>query len=228
MRTLVISDLHLGADGRLPQADGELCALLLKGWDQIVIAGDLFDLWVATIDDIFAKHRGVLAALDGATCRKYYLPGNHDAEFVGLAQLNSFEVVRAPFEFRSGDKSIGITHGNELLSLDSKIIRIGAWFGNVVDWLAQKIAGPGVSVQRRIRYSLAEMGVVRNKFVDEVAEKAVVEIGTDVVIVGHTHIPDGPRELGGRLYVNCGDWGPEHLTYVIIEDGKVTLEGAGQ
>ena len=88
----------------------------------------------------------------------------------------------------------------------------------MVDRFVQVFLGRGVSVQRRVRCSTAQTRQVQ-QIADRAARCAVRDLGTDIVLAGHYHVPRGPEEVDGSVYVNTGDFGPDHQTWVELHDG---------
>ncbi|MBA2261923.1 MAG: metallophosphoesterase [Solirubrobacterales bacterium] len=90
MRTLVVSDLHLGiathADAlRRARAREVLCERLARGVDRLVLLGDTLELRHGPAREALAVARPVLAELAGALgpdAQVLLLPGNHDHPLV--------------------------------------------------------------------------------------------------------------------------------------------------
>jgi UDP-2,3-diacylglucosamine pyrophosphatase LpxH len=218
MRILAISDVHLGSKSRIAGSDGELCVLLKsEPWDQVVVVGDLFDFWEATFEEIVQAHPTVLATLE--SLETVIVIGNHDAQFAGIDCLNGMKVVTGAYTLEDAGTTIVFQHGHEFDKLSlSLTARFFYWLTEKLDAVAQWFAGSGVSLRREIRYSLVESGTAES-FSDNVSAGSVLSAPeADVVVSGHTHIPL-VKQIGTTVYVNCGDFGPEHQTYVVIEDG---------
>jgi UDP-2,3-diacylglucosamine pyrophosphatase LpxH len=232
MRTLIVSDLHLGLPGRLVQADEALKALLVsyigagirqERWDRVVFLGDMFDLWHSEYSEIAEAHKDLLMTIDDLSAEVIYLPGNHDGEFRGMRQLNNMAVAWPPYTFEDGGRTFALTHGDEFDTFSELQSRMASWIGTVADKIACWLLGPGSSVQRAFRRSLAETPY-REKYAGPIAQAAVDSLHADYVIIGHTHMPE-IREYGPKTYVNTGDFGPEHLSYVTVTNGIVELHG---
>ncbi len=90
MRTLVVSDLHLGiathADVlRRARPRGILCERLARGFDRLVLLGDTLELRHGPARDALAAARPVLAELAdalGPDAQVLLLPGNHDHSLI--------------------------------------------------------------------------------------------------------------------------------------------------
>lgn len=192
-------------------------------WGQIVLLGDVFDLWAAPFHKIARMHAAVLAVLEAAECTVTYVPGNHDDAFRGLSYLNSFQTVWPYYRFSSGGKWVVAAHGDTYDEFEGVPSRFGAWASRLADRVARWFAGPGVSITRSFRYSYAERGPGRSSYVAPIHSKAAADLDGDIVLIGHTHVPTTREEHGEKILVNTGDFGPEHMTYVVVEDGRAEL-----
>lgn len=223
---LVVSDVHLGAPGRFPDADGELCTLLTsERWKEVIFLGDLFDLWVKPLVKILEESPTVMGTIENLPGKVYYVPGNHDDAFIGLEQINNMRVCTGTHYFQSGSKVIGLAHGDAFDDIARPWAVGGTWLGAAADRVAQWFAGPGVSVQRLFRYSLASMKEAREKYEGPIVQEALKKMCSEVVGLGHTHLPRPPQRFDEKIYFNCGDFGPEHRTYALIYNGEVEVKG---
>ncbi|HYB25700.1 MAG TPA: metallophosphoesterase [Solirubrobacteraceae bacterium] len=82
MRTLVVSDLHLGARGRpdVLRRERERAALLgaLEGFDRLVLLGDTLELRHGPLRGALSEAVPVLRELGSAVGEVVVVPGNHD------------------------------------------------------------------------------------------------------------------------------------------------------
>lgn len=226
MSILIVSDIHLGAPGRLLGSDEKLVTLILsQDWDRIVLLGDVFDLWAMSIREIMKEHSAVFAALQDAACPIVFVPGNHDDALKGINQLDSWAVSWPIYEFTSGGVTFTAVHGDAYDKLEGIPSRIGAWFGRLFDRLAAWIIGPGVSVTRFARATFARIAG-REFYARPLHERAIADLGCENLIIGHSHAPVAHDEIDGSVVVGSGDFGPEHMTYVVVDGGKAELRTA--
>lgn len=117
MKHFVVSDLHLG-DGsgkdNFKKNEGKFRDFLKKvkkDKGQLVIAGDLFELWQCSIFDIFHRYHRLLAEM--LELNPIIVVGNHDIELVRLAGLSLpfTDRIIAEGYFIPGSK-IYVEHGN--------------------------------------------------------------------------------------------------------------------
>jgi len=222
MRTLVVSDLHFGQPGRFRSANKELFKLIHRDkWDRLVLLGDVFDLWHYDYCDIVEQNKDILLEIDVLPYEVIYIPGNHDAEFKGMRRLNNMRVAAQPYNYSDGGKSIVLAHGNEFDTFSGTASKMASWVAVTADKVACYFMGPGTSIQRKVRHSFAAMNG-KEKYAEPIADRAMENLLGDIVVLGHTHIPE-VREYKGRMYLNSGSFGPEGLTYVKIVDGNPEL-----
>lgn len=217
----VVSDLHLGNRGVSSQR-----ALLdfldhLPGTGAgLVINGDGFDLQMGAIPRLLADSTPVIRRLTdlvaGGTSVRYVL-GNHDILLEHL--LHDLPMPVAPFlNVTSGGRRIRIEHGhvNEpfyarfpyLYELSSRALKV--------------VASPDTyRLQALIRRRLEARRTGTGTFPHHRSAEVLFDRGFDVVVNGHTHLPER-TELARGLYVNGGDW-LTHRTVVEIHDGEVRM-----
>jgi len=121
----VISDLHLGDGGpRDNSAVGSRRVEFGKFLDhvadkngELVIVGDMFEFWQASLSQVIVTHLGLLdrlAAMDAT-----YVVGNHDvdlAAFIGTDLLSHpfFQKMSGPFERKVNGRRVKFMHGHEV------------------------------------------------------------------------------------------------------------------
>ena len=214
MKRLIISDTHIGSKF---YKESELLEFIkTTDYDQLILNGDIIEFLKIPV---FTEK-----ALDIAKSIDYgkeiiYIVGNHDraiSKFIGkrlfgIEFMETYEFYESGRYFRieHGDKyEKGIVHYRALMKIISVFQDIlerftgwdaTAWFNNL-------------KINRRKVKRLWEIMNLNND--------------VDVLIVGHTHVPevliwiDENEDI--KTYVNTGDW-VSHATYVEINDGVVRL-----
>jgi UDP-2,3-diacylglucosamine pyrophosphatase LpxH len=235
LRTVFISDVHLGFRGC--QADYLLEFLNQLHCDQLVLVGDIVDLWSLKRSAYWpvAHHDVLLAILRLARTgtKVIYVPGNHDE---GFRELCGSEVagidVRRDFIHETADgKRYLVVHGDDFdaaVKFSGARKLMGLHLYDVMLWLGRGIQ----AVRRRCGFgywSLASW-VKRqvpdaNRYIDRferAAAHAAERHGLDGVICGHIHRP-GILDVDGIRYCNDGDW-VEHCS-ALVEDrhGRLAL-----
>lgn len=223
MKTLILSDLHLGSP--LSKDDLQLATLISdKSYDRIILNGDIFDIWEEKdLDTIFAMNYRFVQALKEIMYIKpvIYIYGNHDPKkdklqkhFLAIHFCNKFSV----------DDMI-IIHGHEF---DDLIIKY-SWLAKILFymyWVAERF---GLNPQACCRNVLHSISMKREKKyyndlvfdVEENAAKKYKGEGYKILIMGHTHLPKFVTYTD-FVYINSGDW-IHNKTYVEIENNTYKL-----
>lgn len=224
-----ISDAHLGS--RAPEAEKRLADFLvsIKGRaGSLYILGDLFEFWFGYKRVMPRAGLGILskvAELKRNGTRVILFKGNHDVWFdEALKKEFGFEGFYDELETEIDGKRVFLIHGD---ALDKELIprffrslmksRLNARLFSLLHpdigiglarWIARK------SREKGAKRSLVEgmRGFAKDK----------IRQGFDVVIIGHSHIPER-LEFEKGVYLNIGDW-VKSFTYGLIDNGRVSLE----
>ncbi|WP_417742109.1 UDP-2,3-diacylglucosamine diphosphatase [Salipiger sp.] len=230
MRSLFLSDLHLGARASRPS---QVLAFLRNiEAETIYLVGDIFDLWHGGRLHWTGAHETLMAEFrmrrrNGT--RIVYLPGNHDAAMRAPdAAVEGWELREAVIHHAADGRRYLVLHGDQC---DPRILRwhamtrlgsrLDAVLRQVDDWQRRRgdvPAGTQSHAQRVIARAnqLLAMGDRFERRLIKLARAA----GTGGVICGHSHKP-GLRRHGEMVYANCGDW-LDSLT-AMTEDAHGTL-----
>ncbi len=236
-RTVVVSDIHLGA---IPRANEAAFLAFLEGvpglGDDLLIVGDLFDFWFEYRHVVPRGYLGALARLrrlaDGGL-RIRFLGGNHDAwggDF--LRDEVGLEVLEGPVAIPVGGRAAYVAHGDGLGGAD--------WGYRALKWASRSGLGRGlfrwvhpdvgVPVARRAsstdvkRAAGAAQEGARAAALAHHARRLLRERSdVDLVIFGHAHKPDLIEVEPGRFYLNAGDW-IHHNSFAVVSPEAVTLE----
>lgn len=239
MRSLFLSDLHIGSvDFNYERFEAFIDRADLKGIERLFLVGDILDLrYLRRRRESRLAHYASLEklAMIALSMPTTYLWGNHDPEIERLmsstwaadGRIGNVALARRQLHSLADGRSMLILHGDEmdrdlrigisksvvnrvtryyyaLLKLDRILFRLrSAVFRDAQAWMP-----------RIKRLSRRWTDYVR-KFEDAIA-KAGQEVGVDVVLCGHIHVPT-MRRIGSVLYINCGDW-VEHCTAVVEDD----------
>ncbi len=226
-----ISDAHLGID--IPDC-GERGDILHKFLREIApraehlfIVGDLFDFWIeyrnAVRPDYFPTLHALRSLAETGTKINYCL-GNHDFA-IGHFMEEKIGVKVYPDGFRGEiqGKKLVVIHGDKLRGSQflSRILR------NRFLQFAYKILHPNIGVPLGEYIS----GLSRSHFKidasDEILEdyrqaaKAILSTGYDILVAGHTHVPELCQYDNG-IYCNTGNW-ISRFSYAELSDGEINL-----
>jgi len=203
---------------------------------QIFILGDLFDVWPGTSSFLIEKFRpvtDVLKTLSSQGHEVHYIEGNHDfrlghyfEEELGLrVHTNDLTVQLGKFKayLAHGDLGNPNEKGYRLLRsfLRQDLLH---WALKPVpsDWIVNlgvKTSGFSRAYQNR-QVSASSATRIRQIY-RATAEKIFYE-GYDLVLMGHTHLPDDVTTLiNGRKcrYINTGDW-VQNFTYLEFDGSQ--------
>lgn len=227
MRTLFISDIHLGC---IHANKKEVLKVLKKEkFDKLVLVGDIIDFWQLSKgskwQNIDAK---VLSEIIKISFSKpvIYCCGNHDdiMERINLKMKNV--VICKEYEYNVGGKKYLVTHGDIFDYTYTWIEKLGD-FGYYhilsIDAIIRKVLrvfkARNWSLAIALRQNLKSAITFLSKF-ESYLIKSCKARKYDGVICGHVHVPAN-RIVDGIHYLNCGDWFT-HNSYIIEENGEFT------
>jgi UDP-2,3-diacylglucosamine pyrophosphatase LpxH len=236
-RTVFVSDAHLGTRGC--RADFLAGFLREVRCEHLYLVGDILDGWRLRKSWYWdSAHDEVLRlilrhARAGATVT--YIPGNHDEMFRAWLPLN-LEIagvrLRAEAAHTTADgRRLLVLHGD---SFDS-VVRYARFLALLGDgaytaalvlnrWfnLARRRLGyPYWSLSSWLKRQVKEAVKAIDRFEGALAGEARAR-GFDGVVCGHIHHAE-MRDLGGVLYLNCGDWVESCTALVEHHDGRIEL-----
>lgn len=235
VRTLFISDVHLGTRGC--QAEALLDFLKTYEADTIFLVGDIVDGWRLRQSWHWPQsHNDVVQKLlrkvrKGA--RVIYIPGNHDEAFrdyVG-ANFGGVEIEEeAMHECLDGRKML-LMHGDKFDTVVRNIkwlALLGDWAYDFAIWLNGYIARirrffglPYWSFSQWSKDKVKRAVNFISAFEDAVVADARKQ-GADIVVCGHIHKPV-IRAMQGITYINTGDWIENCSAIVEHVDGRFEL-----
>jgi len=255
MTKVFVSDLHLGDGSRAD--DFHLKDEFLKFLDiieslnyQLVVVGDLFELWQSDLDKVAFYHSEVIERLLLLAKKEklIYLIGNHDhVPFVKY--IHSAWPVK--LEFKDDLMGIWAEHANQYdifnryrdprMALCNKLGRaisyMTGWLERVIhpdidEWADAILIKKGGEFLRRAaglknrvmpsQHEYFKRGGDLSEYERAAAE--LISKGNRIVIFGHTHRPLLKR-LGSGIYANCGCWSGSKPkpTYIKVSMGRVEL-----
>lgn len=228
-----ISDVHLGIGNA--GAEERFQQFLLSIRDRaeaLYILGDLFDFWFEyrrVVPRISLEVLTRLARLAETGTRVYLLRGNHDVWFKGWLERGlKLEGVFDELVVRIGDRRCYLTHGDALdRGFVPRIFRGLMRRGCAAALFSLLHPDLGIGLARRVagfsRQRMEQRGdAVRvQRVLRDFARRKVAE-GYQLVILGHSHIPEFVRFNGSGVYINTGDW-LRNFTYAVLGEGEPEL-----
>lgn len=222
MKTLVISDLHIGSKGCQTQA---ILRLLEKQYDRYILVGDIIDGWLFKRYKKFTyEHTKVIRKLLKLSKNKeiIWIAGNHDEflrKYLGT-ELGNITVLDEYVEngiwFCHGDRYDGIVQMHWLGMLGS----VGYDLAIVIDRFLKRF-GRKKSLSKFLKDNIKAAVSFLVDFENEMVRQAKKR-NCHTVVCGHIHTPSD-KEINGVRYLNCGDW-VENCSYIIYSTQHCTLE----
>ena len=222
MKTLVISDIHIGSKGC--QTDQILELLKDNSYERYILVGDIIDGWLFTKYKKFSyEHTRVIRRLLKLSKDKeiIWISGNHD-EFLRKytpIELGNIKVVDEYTEngvwFCHGDKYDGIVKMHWLGMLGS----VGYDLAIVIDRFLKRF-NKNTSLSKFLKDNVKAAVSFMVDFENEMVRQAKKR-NCHTVVCGHIHTPDD-KEIDGVRYLNCGDW-IENNSYIVYSNNKLTL-----
>lgn len=226
---IVVADSHLC--GEDPATEDFLRFLDREGpsAEVVILAGDIFDLWVAREALELPFHRAVvdgLARLSDRGVRVFYVQGNRDYFVADRYRDGPFhQVAEESLLLQHGGRTIHIAHGDQVNLKDRQYLlwrRLSrsALVRHLFSALPEGIAGRlSLDLERRFRTTNQAF---RLEFPQQQAERYAREVfsqGADTIVLGHFHQQRLMEFPEGRLFVLPG-W-REDRAYL-------RLDGSGQ
>jgi UDP-2,3-diacylglucosamine hydrolase len=236
MTAIFLSDVHL-RDASSVKSKLFIRFLQEKAsqFERIYILGDLFDFWPGTNAYLLRLFRPVLQVLkylvDGGH-EIHYLEGNHDfrlGEYFRSAL--GIRVYTDEIQETWGDKRIYMLHGDmgnpkdlgyrALRYILRRDILHTALKPIPSEWIYRLgLKGSRLSHRYQSKNPSRTDTLVRETY--RQAAESIFSKGYDVVLMGHTHLPDDVTTLvDGRScrYINTGDW-VSHFTYLEFDGSQ--------
>jgi UDP-2,3-diacylglucosamine hydrolase len=229
---LVVSDTHLGAvPDSTERAFRRFLDEVAPASSGLLINGDLFDFWFEYRTVIPRKHYRVLAALAALVesgVPVWFVGGNHDAwggsfleEEVGIT------VLAGPLTMELAGRRTLIAHGDgvgagdlgyrALKTLIRHRVTVGAFRLIHPDWgawIAERVSSTDEKA-----LAADTSGITRAEPIRIWArERLRSDPSLQLVLAGHSHLPEIEEVDAGRYYVNSGDW-VRHSSYLELPAG---------
>lgn len=214
MRTLIISDLHLG-DLRCERTNTVLKVLKDEKYDQIVLAGDIVDLWIVKPDEV--RDHAVIKVLSNIAKDKkvVWVLGNHDWEGKGK-EIIPGAIETDSFVIEEAGRKILCIHGHQLYEFQNM-----TWYTKLLSVLNFKAwVWFKVNIQRIFNRGMVYQWLVRKR------REAIIKKYNDfdTIVIGHTHLV-GYRTIDKTELYDIGSL-TIRRTYAIVEEGYVSLRKA--
>ncbi len=249
---IFISDLHLGDGSRTDDfhRDEEFLEFLKfveKEAEELIIVGDLFELWQADLDRVLFRHSEIARKLLSLKSKigLTYVIGNHD--YIPFERFIN-EGLGISLEYRDNEAGIVAEHGHkyDMFNRYKNPLQSIRWprgrrFNLFVASL-ERLLYPGVDKWTKKALEnfqfLREAISVKNKITPATKEyikrgghfgefkqavKNHLNKGARIVIFGHTHRCQ-LQVIDKGIYANCGAW-IDHIkpTYIAYHPDRIEL-----
>jgi UDP-2,3-diacylglucosamine pyrophosphatase LpxH len=235
VRTVFISDLHLGTAG----CQAEALIEFLKAYPSqyLYLVGDIIDgwqlrkrwYWPQAHNDVIQK----LLRRARKGCKVVFVPGNHDEfarGFIGH-QFGGIEVLDEAVHITATGQKLWVTHGDYF----DGVIQCAKWLAYVGDNLYEltlklnrylnkmrtRLGMPYWSLSAFLKQKVKSALNYVTDFERAVAREAR-DRGYQGVVCGHIHRAE-MREIEGVLYCNDGDWVESLTSLVEHHDGRLEI-----
>lgn len=235
VRTLFLSDVHLGTKGCQPE---QLLDLLRRcDAETIYLVGDIVDgwrlkagwYWPQLHNDVVQK---LLRKVRKGT-RLVYVPGNHDEflrDYVG-SNFGGIEVVEEALHVTADGRRVHVLHGDKfdvvianarwLAHLGDSAYDFAIWLSTHISRIRRRFGLPYWSFSAWSKQKVKKAVSFIGAFEEAVAAEALRH-GADAVVCGHIHHP-AMKRIDGVLYINTGDWVESCSAVVEHHDGRLEL-----
>jgi UDP-2,3-diacylglucosamine pyrophosphatase LpxH len=209
MKIYCASDLHIGYEqSNYPKIE-EFFNIVKENADELILCGDVFDLWRCPFNQIKTERSSTYNALLSVSKKvpTTVIWGNHDYKL--------WKKVRLPFRITDDfvSNNIYFCHGWRF-DMNQRLGRIlYGWLLNKFPSLYQSfLKKPSEMKMNEMEYTAL------SKKVHESVKNYIQEKDLNYLIMGHTHDP----VADGKLF-DCGDM-IDSLSYVVIDDDVPRLE----
>jgi UDP-2,3-diacylglucosamine pyrophosphatase LpxH len=247
---IAVSDLHAGDGGprdnfAVPGRETEFIRFLdyVDSYNaQLVIVGDLFELWQSTVSKVFQRRRGMIDRL--AEMEAIYVLGNHDAdlrEFVGTDWLQHpfFRRMVNYYQTEWAGRTIRFIHGHSADPYCESDIpglgRVSAIYSGIWESRYGRPTIEKFGPARKQHYATVEDATIGRierlmtlwrklwgkpgRF-EEINQHLIEEHRPgEILVTGHTH---RAGKIRGHEIYNTGTWAENTCSFVTI-DSHATL-----
>lgn len=246
---IFISDIHLGDGSKADDfhRDKEFLDLLYYVDDknaELIILGDLYELWQSRLEKIMYAHPEICKRLHGLGDRVNYIYGNHD-------YLPFSKIWPEAYLDRINGLSLFACHGHQLdfyNNFENPLWNLKWPIGRYITLavgLLERLINPDIDTWlQAMRYKLGtftvEAAEIQNKGgIRDDAEKLYQAMDSqrqssqgvsDICIFGHTHEPMLEEKINvvnkyrRAIYANCGAWTDDaYPTFIALTKKKIQL-----
>jgi UDP-2,3-diacylglucosamine hydrolase len=232
MNLLVLSDLHLGPQTQ--QRNQQFLDFLQaahENKDEVLIAGDLFELWFGWADLTFEYQQPIIEKMRELAHTGLvmdYVEGNHDFGIERYRRQLFREVFRGALDRVWFGRKVHVEHG-DLINPNDFLYRSWRWISKnpisffLIDHLPRSFL---LRLATRLEKGMKHTNLkYKMNYPEEASTKFYrrqFEKGADIVVVGHFHEQrEVPVQLQNRnvLFYNLPGW-EQGFRYLVIPQGE--------
>ena len=239
---IFLSDVHLSQSNNNLAPDSPFCIFLRhlrsKPVSELFILGDLFDFWFEYRHVIFDEYFHILKLLSDLgenDIQIHLVVGNHDY-WAGrfLRKTLGVQVHKGEAYLERDGLTLALMHGDGLNQRDIGFRLYRNICTRPLAIKALRILHPDVTMRlgrffsalsRKTNSRLEKTMHRESQAIRVYARRLLHGKKADVVIAGHSHLPEFRRfEMNGHsgTYVNLGDW-LKHFSYLVMRDAHFEL-----
>lgn len=235
MTAIFLSDVHLrDCDSVKTKLVIRFLQEVASRFERIFVLGDLFDVWPGTTNYLIKRFDPVISTLRGLVSDGHevtYLEGNHDFRLGKyFSQELGIRVFPDAHSEQFGDKRAYLAHGDlgNPKDLGYRCLRyvlrrnmLHQALRAFPEDLIFRVGLKSSQMSRKYQQRSPKIDTQIRQTYRRTAEQIFQE-GFDVVIMGHTHLPDDVTTLVGSRscrYINLGDW-VSHFTYLEFDGSQ--------
>ncbi|MFA5258327.1 MAG: UDP-2,3-diacylglucosamine diphosphatase [Opitutales bacterium] len=235
-RTVIISDVHLGA----PDCQVNKVNFFLKHvhCERLILNGDIIDGW--SLQRKGGWQRGhtrfvrlVLKKMEKKGTEVIYIRGNHDDVLAKVLPL-SFDTLRIVENFvhtaadgrryfcLHGDAFDAVTQNSKLLAVIGDIgyqglLKVNRYYNLYRKWRGKEFFSLSKAIKSRVKSAVNYI----SRFEESVVS-VTRKMDCDGFICGHIHTP-ADKMIDGMRYLNSGDWIESNTAIVEHFDGSMQV-----
>ncbi len=235
-RTLIISDVHLGATGSKVKEVNYL--LKFTRCDRLILNGDIIDTWALKRNGVWTKDctvfiRHILKKIEKHNTQVIYTRGNHDdllerflpMSFAGIQLMENYKLrtLQGDYLVLHGDVLDAVNNNMKFLSKIGAVgygilLRINRLYNLYRKWRGKEYYSFSAAIKARVKKAV-------NKVSSFEPGLAALARGHECqgIICGHIHKVEDKRLEGGIHYLNSGDWVESMSALVEEKEGHIRV-----
>lgn len=232
-RTIVISDVHLGATGS--KAKEVNFFLKHTRCDKLIMNGDIIDTWALKRNGVWTKDctnfiRHILKKIEKHNTQIIYTRGNHDdllerflpIQFAGIRLVENYihRTSRGDYLVLHGDVFDSVNNNLKFLAKIGAVgyailLRINRLYNIYRKWRGKEYFSMSAAIKASVKKAVNRVSSYEPSLADMAKSR-----NCQGIITGHIHTV-ADKMIDGIHYLNSGDW-MESLTALVEEkDGRI-------